>query len=232
MDAENQTMLNDAIVLVYVRNEFYRQKYLLTLAVGLLSIIVVAILAGMLYYLAKHPTEPLYFPADDLGRLIQEIPITQPNMSLDDVTAWTIEAVEDANSYDFLNYRSELQSAEKYFSDYGWRKYMQGLKASTNLVGLIDRKMIFIAKVVDQPKLIGQGILKTGAYGYKYQMPVLMTYIVPPYDAKSSFQNPLLVNVVVQRQDVLQSYKGLVVMQMNAAPYTKGAAPTPADMPQ
>jgi intracellular multiplication protein IcmL len=210
---ENKISNDEALVLIYSRNEFYKNKYYFALSIYLLSLVVIAILAGMVVYLVKHPTEPLYFPTDDVGRLIREVPVTVPNMSAEDVTAWTVEAVEHAHSYDFMNYRGELQAAQKYFSDYGWQKYMDGLKISNNLVALNQRKMIFIAKVVDKPKLLREGIV-AGAYGYKFEIPLLVTYLLPPYDEKSRFQNPLKVTVIVQRQKILESYKGLGILQM------------------
>jgi len=222
MDVEDK--INDPIVMVFLRNEFYKRKFYLALSVYVLSLFVVAILIGMLVFLIKNPPAPLYFPADDVGRLIQDVPLTAPNMPLDEVTAWAVEAVEASYSYDFMNYRSQLQGAQKYFSAYGLHKYLQGLNASNNLLALTQRKMIFIAKVINAPKLLDQGILKTGAYGYKYDMQVLVTYMIPPYDEKSSFQNPLIVSLVIQRQNLLQSYKGLGIMQMNAAIAT--AAPS------
>lgn len=214
MDAEKIAIPTDPVELVLTRNEFYRRKYYLALGVYLLSLVVVGVLIGMLVYLIKHPPEPYYFPADSVGRLIKDVPLTEPNMSLDDVTSWTVEAVEAANSYDFLNYRQELQDVQKYFSSYGWYKFIQGLNQTRNLEGLTQRKLIAVAKVTEPPKLIGMGVLKNGVYGYKFEMFVLVTYLRPPYDANSGFQNPLKLSVVVERQNLLQSYKGLGIMQM------------------
>lgn len=213
MNTEDETILLDnALVMVHTRNEFYRGKFRFTLALYLLSIVVNLILIGMIVYLINHPTQPLYFPADKAGRLIKVIPLQESNMSLQDVTNWTVEAIEAAYSYDFVNYRGQLQSAQKYFTDYGWRNYMSGLVASNNLKGLVQRKLIAIAKVVAPPKLLVQGPLG-GATAWKFQMPVLVTYLYPPFDEKSKFANPLIVTVIVQRQNVLQSYKGLGIIQ-------------------
>lgn len=214
METEDKIVQQDALVQIHLRNEFYKRKYFLALAVWLLSLVVIIFLFGMLNYLVKHPNaQPLYFLADDVGRLIKDVPVNIPNMSDDDVLNWTKEAVEAANSYDFMNFPGELQNAQKYFTDFGWRKFMDGLRTSNNLIGVKDRKMVLIAKVVDKPKIIDRGIL-AGAYGYKIEMPVLVTNLVPPYDDKSSFKNALIVSVIVQRQKLLQSYKGLGILQM------------------
>jgi len=198
---------------VQLRNHFYKQKFHFALLLYILSLIVVAILISVLVYLMRDPAHPLYFVTDKVGRLIDDVPRNSPNMSPEEVEAWAIEAVETACSYDFVNYRLQLQNAQKYFTAYGWHNYMKSLDTSNNLLALTQRKYVIIAKVVDKPKLLVQGIL-ANAYAWKFQMPLLLTYLYPPFDAKSSFQNPLMVTVVVQRQSILTSYKGLGIVQL------------------
>lgn len=147
-----------------------------------------------------------------------EAPLSQPTMSLDEVTAWTIEAVEATYTYDYKNFRAQLKNAEKYFTQHGWQQYMQGLIASNNLLALEQRRMIFLAKVTQPPKLITEGVL-AGAYAYKFEMPVLISYLSPPYDnvlGKSRFDRVLIVDIIVQRQKILTSYKGLGIVQLLA----------------
>lgn len=205
----------DALVMVHLRNDFYKRKFHFALAVYFLSLVVIAILISVLVFLVKNPTRPLYFVTDNVSRLIHDVPRNIPNMSTAEVESWVIEAVEAANSYDFVNYRSQLQDAQKYFTDFGWRNYMDGLNSSSNLVALAQRKHVIIAKVVGKPKLVVEGILG-GAYAWKFQLPLLVTILSPPYNdsPKSKFQNPILLTVVVQRQSILSSYKGLGIVQM------------------
>lgn len=213
MDTQKNTAAN-ALVMVHLRNEFYKTKYYLVLGVYILSLVVIVVLGSILFFLLKNPTHPFYYAADSVGRLIKEVPVQFPNMSTDEVAAWAVEAVEAAYSYDFVNYRAELQEAQKYFTDYGWRKYIESLTESNNLLALTQRRLVIIAKVVDKPQLIVEGPL-SGAYAWKFQMPVLTTNLLPPYDGKlPSFTNPLMVSVIVQRQKLLQSYKGLGILQM------------------
>lgn len=215
MDADHKIGNEDALAMIYSRNAFYRAKYRLILGVSAIGLLLIITLMGVLVYLVKHPPHPLYFATDDAGRFIQQIPGQQPNMTTPEVAIWVTQAVEAAYSYDFINYRLQLQNAQKYFTDYGWHQYMRGLEASNNLLALAQRKFVVIAKVVNTPKLIAEGPLgKSGTYAWKFEMPVLVTYLTPPYDDKSKFENPLIVTVVVSRQDILASYKGLGIVQM------------------
>lgn len=206
----------DALIAIAARNQFYKNKYHIALGIYFLSLLVIVILAFTLFYLSRSLSHPIYFVTDDVGRLIVDVPVTQPNMPTAKVSDWVVEAIEAAYSYDFINYRDQLQSAQKYFTEYGWRTYMEELNFSNNLIAVNERKMIAIARVAAKPKLIIEGIL-SGAYAYKFEMPVLITYLLPPYDEnidkKSKFQNALTVSVIVQRQNILKSYQGLGIVQ-------------------
>lgn len=206
---------NDALVMIFERNQYYRRQYFLALAAFVLSLVVIVVLGFILGYLLRHPTRPLYFATDSIGRLIRVTPVTVPNMSREEVVAWTVDAVQSIYSYDYVNYRQELQDSQKYFTNYGWGNYLTALALSNNLIGMKSNKQIVIAQVVGQPKLITEGLLG-GAYAWKFEMPVLLTYWGPPYNDKSKFYNPLTVSIIVQRQEILKSYKGLGVVQLIA----------------
>lgn len=223
----------DVITQVIQRNNFYRRQYLLCLGAFALSLLMIIVLVGVMMFLKRNPTKPVYFATDVVGRLIQVVPVSEPNMRYEDVVAWVKEAVEATYSYDFVNYQKQFQDSEKYFTQGGWKRYLSALTASNNIVALRERQMIVIARMVAPPTLIAQGLLGE-AYAYKFEMPMLVTYWLPPYDEKSKFSNPLTVTIVVQRQSILQSYRGLGIVQIVAAmaatgtqqPTELGATPT------
>lgn len=219
-------MKKDAVVLVFSRNTFYKRLHYLALVAFLLAVLVIIVLGSVLYFLSKNPPRPLYFATDSVGRLIPIIPVDKPNMSTDDVIAWATNAVQKAYSYDYVNYRSQLQNAQKYFTNYGWSNYMTALTASNNLPALNTRRQIVIMQVVPPVKVITQGILG-GAYAWKFQMQALVTYWEPPYDEKDKNLNPLTVSVIVQRQEILKSDEGLGIVQLVAS-----MASTPSTQPQ
>jgi intracellular multiplication protein IcmL len=209
-------MSQDALLMIFERNDFYRRQYLLALGAFGLALLVIFILLWVLVYVVRNPTAPLYFATDNVGRLITVVPVSEPNMSTEDATKWAINAVQKAYSYDYVNYREQLQSAQKYFTVYGWTKFMAALKSSNNLVALSNRKMLIEAKIVGVPKLITEGRL-SGAYAWKFEMPMLVTNYLPPYDAQSTFSNALTVSVLIQRQPILQSSDGVGIVQLIAS---------------
>jgi len=204
---------NNALAAVIQRNAFYKRLHYITFASLLLTIGTIGMLVWSIYYLSHHSARALYFPADKAGRLIRVIPLDQPNMSSQEVAAWVVTAIEAAYSYDYVNYHAQLQNAQKYFTDYGWTSYMHALEASNNLIALTERKMVVTARVVDQPTFVKVGLIE-GIYAWEFQLHLLLTYVVPPYDDQSKFENPLDIAVVVQRQSMLQSDHGLGIIQL------------------
>lgn len=206
-------MVNDALVLILERNAFYKRLHMLVLGAFALNVLVIFMLIGTLGYLLKNPVKPLYFAADQVGRLMQIVPVNIANMSREEVSKWTVHAVESAFSYDYINYREQLQGAQKYFTNYGWKKYMAALTQSSNMLALTNRKQIVIAHVIDQPKLKTEAMLG-GALAWQYEMPLLVIYSMPPYDGSNQFSNALIVNVIVQRQQILVGDNGLGIVQL------------------
>lgn len=203
----------DAIELVMKRNAFYRRVHHLAIAALYSLVFVIVFLACVLVYLWRNPTHPIYFATDNVGRLIRIVPINQPNATDEDVVNWAIEAMQATFSMDYVNYRMQLQGAQKYFTDYGWTNYMNAIEAANNISALTTRKMIVLVKVVSQPRIVAEGILG-GAYAWKIEMPMLATYSLPLYDETTKFSNPINITIVVQRQPILQSYKGLGIAQI------------------
>jgi len=206
----------DPLVLVLSRNNFYKARMYFVFLLLLLSLVGVCILAGITVFLIKHPTQPVYFPADKAGRLIKEVPLSQANMSDEAVGDWVTKAVVAAYSYDFVNYRSQLQSAQQYFFDSGWRELMAGLNSSGNLIGLTERNLIFQGKAAALPKLVGKGLYKNSILYWKFEIPVLISFYKPPsYESDAKSENPWLVTVLVFRRSILESRDGLGIVQMN-----------------
>ncbi len=217
---------NDPLVLIFARNMFYQRLYRMMLACFTLSLAIIGTLIGVIMFLWGHPTQPIFFATDSIGRLKKIIPADQPNMSTDEVSSWTVSAVQAAMSYNYVSYRANLQSSQKYFTSYGWTNFMKALIASNNLPALANKRLIIIAQVTDKPKLITQGILG-GAYAWKFEMPVLVTFWQPPYDQTpaSKFVNNYNVSVIVQRQPTLQSDQGVGIVQLISAPIASTQPP-------
>lgn len=205
----------NAIEAVVIRNAFYKRQYHLALALFGLCFTSIIVLTCLLFYVLHHPTAPLYFATDKMGKLIKVVPLSQPNMSPDELSQWVINAVQDIGSLDYVNYREQMQSTQKYFTTLGWNKYIKAFTASDSLVALTNRRMIFEAKVTGQPVLLKEGQIN-GIRAWKFDVPILVSYWLPPYDetvAEAYYTVPYTVELKVTRRPILQSTDGLGIIQ-------------------
>ena len=118
----------------------------------------------------------------------------------------------DSYSYNFVNYRKQLQAASEYFTPEGWRTFEAALKSSRNLETVIARKLVVTAVATGAPVVLDQRIV-SGRYAWKVQLPLLVTY----QSASTLFQQPLIVTMIVTRVSMRDVPKGIAISQFIAS---------------
>lgn len=108
-------MAEDALTMVTLRNKFYRDGQRRTMATLLLSVLINFILVSLVVYLLTHPPAPKYFATSINGRITPLYPLDQPNQSDSAVLQWANQAAIAAFTYNFVNYRDELQASSGFF---------------------------------------------------------------------------------------------------------------------
>ena len=205
-------MADDALELVRLRNEFYRDNYRRIVGVLLFTIIIIIILAGALIYLVTNPPPPRYFATDAQGRIIRLVPLDQPNLSPAALLQWANLAAVAAYTYDFVNYRQNLQAASNFFTPDGWTAFIQALNESNNLNAVIAKKLVVTAVATGAPTILQQGILD-GRYAWRVNLPMLVTY----QSASQFTQQNVVVTMLITRVSALNSASGIGIAQFVVA---------------
>ncbi len=209
---------NDALTAVNLRNTFYRdgqRKLMLTL---LLSIIVNFVMAALLIYLFTHPPTPKYFATSINGRITPLFALDEPNQSDSAVLQWTNQAAIAAFTYNFVNYRTELQASSGFFTSSGWTQFLNALESSNNLDAVKAKKLIVSAVATSAPIILQKGLLN-GRYSWRVQMPILVTY----QSASEFSQQRNVVTILVSRISTLNSPRGIGISQFVVGPASSGA---------
>lgn len=194
----------DALVVINDRNQFYRDSYrkvLIALNVSVLSLI---LLIGALIYIVNNPPAPKYFATFNDGRLVPLIPLNTPNVSQAAILQWANTAVVAVNTYDFFNYRQQLQSASQYFTDEGWQAYLNVLRLSRNLNAVVEKKLVVSAVATRAPVLLRSGLVD-GVYTWVVQIPIQVTY----QSASEYNQQSQIVTVMIKRISTLVNPDGI-----------------------
>lgn len=202
----------DALQLVTLRNNFYRDNYRRALSVLLLMVVANLCLLGVVFYQASITPKPTYFATGPDGRITPLRPLSQPVVSTAALLQWANQAAVTAYSYDFVRYRKQLQTASQYFTPEGWQNFEAALKRSRNLETVITRKLVVTAVATGAPVMLDQGRIGR-RYAWKVQMPMLVTY----QSASTVFQQPLTVTMIISRVSMLNVPKGIAIAQFYAA---------------
>ena len=106
-------MAYNALEVVKLRKNFYRDNYRLVVAGLILCLIIIAALVGLVYYMQTHQRKPTYFATTSDGRLIKMTPLNQPNMSDHAILQWTSKAITSLYTYNFQNYRKSRVTSKQ-----------------------------------------------------------------------------------------------------------------------
>lgn len=196
----------DALELVRLRNTFYRDSYRRVLAVLLIMVLINIIMAAALFYVISHKPEPKYFATTSDGKVIRLYALSSPVVSTAELLQWATVAATAANTYNFVNYRKELQEASQFFTPSGWKEYQKELKGSRNLETVLAKKLTVNAVATGAPIILDQGVV-AGRYKWKIQLPVLLTY----ESSTTKISQPLLVTMLVTRVSTLETPNGVAI---------------------
>ena len=212
-------MAEDALAVVQLRNQFYKdsqRKVMLALFVAMLANF---LLGGLLIYVISHPPAPKYFATSINGRITPLFPLNEPNQSDSAVLQWANQAAIAAFTYNFVNYRDELQASSGFFTAEGWDQFLNALQQSNNLDAVKAKKLIVSAVATRAPIILQKGILN-GSYSWRVQMPILVTY----QSASEFTQQNNVVTMLIIRVSTLNSPRGIGIAQFVVGPASGGVS--------
>lgn len=212
-------MAEDALTAVTLRNRFYRDGQRKMILVLLVSMAANFVLAAILTYIITHPPAPKYFATSINGRITPLFPLNEPNQSDSAVLQWANQAAIAAFTYNFVNYRSELQAASGFFTSDGWDQFLTALQQSNNLDAVKAKKLIVSAVATRAPIILQKGILN-GRYAWRVQMPILVTY----QSASEFTQQNNVVTMLITRVSTLNSPRGIGISQFVVGPASGGVS--------
>ena len=210
-------MAEDALAAVTMRNDFYRDGQRKIMIALIISIFISFILTSLLVYLLTHPPAPKYFATSISGRITPLFPLDEPNQSDSAVLQWANQAAIAAFTYNFVNYRDELQASSGFFTADGWTQFLNALQQSNNLDAVKAKKLIVSAVATRAPIILQKGLLN-GVYSWRVQMPILVTY----QSASEFSQQNNVVTMLINRVSTLNSPRGIGISQFVVGPASGG----------
>lgn len=206
-------MAEDALELIKLRNNFYRDNYRRVVGALLLMVFINIILVSVIFYQISNPPAPQYFATSTDGRITPLYPLSDPMMAPAELLQWAERAAVGVNNYNFVNYKDALQAAQNNFTPEGWSYYQDALKAAGTLDVVLTKKLVVSAVPTAAPVILEQGVIK-GRYAWKVQMPLLITY----QSASEQTQQPVVVTIVISRVPTVDMPRGVAIVSFISSP--------------
>lgn len=195
----------DALVAVQLRYEFYRDGYRRVLGLVAASVVINIVLACVVLFVATNPPPPRYFATSPDGQIIPVRPLNEPIYGTADIIAWATNLAITAYSYDYVNYRSDLQALAGSFTSDGWSSFLGALEGSRMLDTVMAQKLVMTAVPIGAPTVQQQGVLN-GKYSWKILVPMLVKL-----SGSVALQQPVQVYMMIQRVSLVNNPKGIAV---------------------
>lgn len=211
-------MAEEELVKVELRDGFYRDsvgKVVLAI-IGICLAIILLSAISIYIYIDKPP--PVVFPVADEFRVLPPIPLDQPYINLNlkglrnptlvysDLLQWVANVVLNSFNYDYINYKDQLESAHQYFTDDGWKIFLNQLNIYANYNNVQANRLFVNGAPAGAPFVIRSGLL-TGKYAWWVQMPIMITY----QGMKTPPNKALTLQILVVRVSTLNNLNGVAI---------------------
>ena len=190
--------------------QFYRDRFRLSMAGNVLQGAANLGLVLVVGYLATHQPLPQVIGLRPDGSTLPIIPLDQPSMPESQVKQWAVNAVTNAFTFDFKNFRAQLSEAESVFTDAGRTSF----EAALTKVGTLDLVQKASLVVTAQPTVapsIGIRKVEYGHYEVAVQFKMLVTYA----NSSDSRTQNLNVTAWVVRVPTDKSPNGVLIAQLD-----------------
>ena len=190
--------------IMVLRDDYYRDGFdkVMIACLGVMGgVVLSAIIAGYFYF---DQPPPVGFAAGEEWRVQSPVPLDQPYLNTTDLLQWVSNVLPQVFHYDFTYYNEELKTYAAYFTQNGWRGFLNQLNIYANYNNVQRYKLFINGSTVGAPFILNEGLL-SGRYAWWVQMPIDINYT--GYE-RSSTQS-LTLQVLVVRVPTLNNLNGI-----------------------
>ncbi|MFX4300082.1 type IVB secretion system apparatus protein IcmL/DotI [Pseudosulfitobacter pseudonitzschiae] len=194
-----------------VRHETYQRAFKLSALANVVLALVTLASVSMAWNASTSMPEPRYFATREDGGIIPLVAISSPFLNNGQVTNFAVEAVTQAMTMDFKNWREDLAASSQYFQrPDGWENFLQALEASGTLDFIRNRRLISNA-VASQATIIDSGLDARGRYSWTVQVRMMVTY----ESSSERSTEEMLAEVVISRIPTWESSRAVGITRIS-----------------
>lgn len=182
----------------------------------IITLLTIALVISIIGNLAMLPNPPRYryVPISNSGLVLPQVPLGEANHDDQFVVDWTIDAVTRLYSFDFLNYRYQLQESQKNLTAMGWDSFQTSMKESNNFAAILGNSFVLTAVPTGAGRITKKGMIN-GNFAWKVEFPMLVTYRTAASERNGIkiegriISDPQNMTVTVTRVGVFLNHTGL-----------------------
>lgn len=195
---------------VALKNQINDKLTKINMATAIIGITAIAINATILVMANKKHTNNVYFQVDKEDRIVEIVPVSQPNQSVPAVSSWLKNALEETFHMNFYDYKERLSAnTALYFTSGGGEQLITALERSRSLEIMEDKEM-WLSLTLDNPVFIKRG-MHNGRYRWHFQVRgQLSMYNV----ASRGEPDEVVFDIYVDRMDELERERGIGISRL------------------
>lgn len=167
----------DAVAIIISKDNFANFRLHVISRIAAAMLVVVVLCAGCVVMLLNKPPRYEYLMTTSTGEILPMVPLNQANKDDEFVLKWTVDAVTRLYSFDFANYRIQLQKAKENMTAVGVRAFEKSLEDSGNFRAVIGNKYVMTAVPTGPARITRKDIHPTlNRFAWKIEFPMLITY--------------------------------------------------------
>lgn len=209
-DEWERAMSSKALELIFLRNISYQRQCYLIVGLIFFQLLVIGLQLYFITVQLDGRPKPAYFPTTPDGRYIDMIPISEPTLKGDAFDKWIMETAETVTSFDYINYKRDLQTMSHLFTAKGHRDYRKALQESNNLENVKVKRQVVFGRVTGKPKILDKYYYQGTRASWEIELPMTIHY---QNAQDKDIRQPVTVFMTVMRVSTLKNPAGLAIMQ-------------------
>ncbi len=202
---------------IQIQTKFYRDSFpkfmFLFLVTLLICIVSISLNILQLIYKPKAQQFATFSSTDGSTRLVEMIPLNEPNLSTQPLLQWATEAATSCYNFDFNRMEKQIQNLRPYFTAQGYQHYIEALQAENTLIDVKEKLLIVSAVPLKAPVILREAVSSSiERYAWQVQLPLLVTY----QSSSELKKAEITVTMLIVRVDTLESPKGIGISQFLA----------------
>lgn len=201
----------EGVLAVADQNSFYKEGFQKSLRISMISMVIagLSLLVAVLAIILQP--KPEYFASTQDGRVVPLTPLSEPLMNHDAILLFATTAAQKSFVLDFNNYRGQLQGVRSYYTNAGYKSFMDSLESSGLISKITTKRMVASAVPVEAPIIEKEGVAG-GIYYWIVGMPVAIML----QGQSERLPMNVLLRLRIERLPTVDNPRGIGVGQMVA----------------